>query len=252
MGKFIDLTGQKFGRLIVIGKANEKDKHGKILWYVVCDCSPDNKPFKVLGNSLRDGNTQSCGCLQKEAVRVSGLNKKCYNTYDLTGEYGIGYCSNLNADGTNEFYFDKEDYSKIKNYCWCFNKQGHVISRVPSSQNKIIKMSRLIMDADIPKVKVDHIKHKRYDNRKSQLRIATNQQNGMNQQIKNTNTSGIPGVYWDSDRSKWTARITYHYKTIFLGRFDEDKFDDAVKARKEAEEKYFGEWSYDNSMNLEN
>lgn len=247
MGKFIDLTGRKFERLTVLEMAG-KDKHGRILWNVICDCDINNKPFSVLGQSLREGNTKSCGCLQKEISTINGLNKKEYNNYDLNGEYGIGYCSNLNLDNTNEFYFDLDDYNKIKNYCWCFNKQGHVITRLSGSKNKIIKMSRLIMDINNPKIKVDHIKHKRYDNRKSQLRIATNQQNGMNQQLKSTNTSGVPGVYWDSDRNKWAANITYQYKTIHLGRFDEDKFEDAVKARKAAEEKYFGEWSYDNSM----
>lgn len=214
----------------------------------MCDCSIDNKPFKVLGNSLRDGNTRSCGCLQKAVVSKIGSDKKDYNEYNLSGEYGIGYCSNLNLDGTNEFYFDKEDYNKIKKYCWCFNKQGHVIARVPESNNKIIKMSRLIMGVDAPRIQVDHIKHKRYDNRKSQLRIATNQQNTMNQQLKSTNTSGVTGVYWDSDREKWVASITYQYKTIPLGRFD--NFEDAANVRKKAEEKYFGEWSYDNSQSM--
>lgn len=45
---------------------------------------------------------------------------------------------------------------------------------------------------------------------------------------------------------KWRARITVDKHTIELGNYD--NFDDAVKARKEAEEKYFKEWSYNNSQ----
>ena len=37
---------------------------------------------------------------------------KKYNTYDLSGEYGIGYTSK-----GEEFYFDLDDYDKIKDYC---------------------------------------------------------------------------------------------------------------------------------------
>ena len=61
------------------------------------------------------------------------------------------------------------------------------------------------------------------------------------------NKSGATGVYWDKRRNNWYAQITYNKKTISLGAFTD--FDEAVKARKKAEEKYFGEYSYDNSMN---
>ena len=52
-----------------------------------------------------------------------------------------------------------------------------------------------------------------------------------------TNKSGVTGVCWDKSHNRWKAQITLRKQTINLGRFD--KFDDAVKARKEAEEKYF-------------
>ena len=60
------------------------------------------------------------------------------------------------------------------------------------------------------------------------------------------NTSGHKGVTFDKSRNKWMAHIKLNGKHKTLGRFV--KFEDAVKARKEAEEKYFGEYSYDNSM----
>lgn len=62
MGKFIDLTGQRFGRLNVVGFAR-KTKDRQFMWKCKCDCG--NEVY-VRGYSLRSGNTRSCGCLQVE------------------------------------------------------------------------------------------------------------------------------------------------------------------------------------------
>lgn len=51
------------------------------------------------------------------------------------------------------------------------------------------------------------------------------------------NTSGVKGVGWDNSRKKWIATIEFKSKRHYLGRFT--KKDDAIKARKEAEEKFF-------------
>ncbi|EAK9503753.1 AP2 domain-containing protein [Listeria monocytogenes] len=51
------------------------------------------------------------------------------------------------------------------------------------------------------------------------------------------NKSGIKGVRWNEKRNKWEASITFQKKLYFLGRFE--KKEHAVKARKDAEEKYF-------------
>ena len=55
--------------------------------------------------------------------------------------------------------------------------------------------------------------------------------------LPKTNKSGVKGVYFDSSRGQWTASLTLKRKVVFRERFR--KFDDAVKARKKAEEKYF-------------
>ena len=62
MGKIIDLTGQKFGRLTVEYKAG-KDSRGESIWHCVCECGNTKD---VLSSNLRKGATRSCGCLQKE------------------------------------------------------------------------------------------------------------------------------------------------------------------------------------------
>jgi hypothetical protein len=56
--------------------------------------------------------------------------------------------------------------------------------------------------------------------------------------IQKNNKSGCPGVYWKREpHSKWCAEISATGKKIFLGLFD--NIDDAIKARKDAELKYF-------------
>ena len=106
-GNVKNLSGQTFGRLKVIER-NGSDKHGKALWKCICECGSE-KIVIATTSQLTTSHTQSCGCLQKE--RTSKANKK-YNSYDLSGEYGIGYTSK-----GKKFYFDLEDYDKIKDYC---------------------------------------------------------------------------------------------------------------------------------------
>lgn len=59
MSRLIDLTGERYGKLVVI-KRVENDKNGASMWECQCDCG--NKKI-VRGNSLKRGNTKSCGCL---------------------------------------------------------------------------------------------------------------------------------------------------------------------------------------------
>ena len=105
------------------------------------------------------------------------------------------------------------------------------------------------MDVEDPNIEIDHIHgiKSRNDNRKSNLRLATHSQNNINKDKASNNTSGVKGVTWDKRTGKWRVRITINKVTHELGFFDE--LEEATKVRKEAEEKYFGEWSYDNSIN---
>lgn len=96
---------------------------------------------------------------------------------------------------------------------------------------------------------VDHIKtENKFDNRKLNLRKTTRQQNTCNRRLSDNNTSGVTGVRWHDRDKIWESWIKVNYKNIYLGRFL--IFEDAVKARKEAEEKYYGKYSYDNSQKL--
>ena len=69
MPKPIDLTGKRFGRLVVIQRATNS-KEGRTRWLCKCDCGNERI---ILGKSLRNGRTQSCGCLNKEIVSKNSL-----------------------------------------------------------------------------------------------------------------------------------------------------------------------------------
>ena len=206
MNKLKDLKGQRFGRLVVIERAENfilPSGQPQTAWLCQCDCG---NILKTRSFSLTNGTTKSCGCLAKE-LRVARMKK--YNTYDLSGEYGIGYTSK-----GEEFYFDLEDYDKIKDYCWNKHKE-YIATRNVSGY---ILFHRLVMGISDENIAVDHINHNKSDNRKNNLRFVTDSQNSMNRCISSHNTSGITGV--NKCNGKWTARIGVNTKRIFLGNYD--------------------------------
>lgn len=63
MSRLIDLTGKRFGRLLVINRSGQKGGHAT--WRCKCECGQDTV---VAGRYLTTGKTQSCGCLHKEQL----------------------------------------------------------------------------------------------------------------------------------------------------------------------------------------
>lgn len=72
MGKFIDLIGQRFGRLTVMEEAC-RNKQGSVLWKCQCDCG-----FQAIvnGDNLRQGHTKSCGCWSEELKVIHGQRRR--------------------------------------------------------------------------------------------------------------------------------------------------------------------------------
>lgn len=67
MSAQFDLTGQRFGRLLVLSKHPVKDKQGKISWLCKCDC---NKEKVIYEHNLTRGLTKSCGCIFREYLEA--------------------------------------------------------------------------------------------------------------------------------------------------------------------------------------
>ena len=238
MRKLTDLTGMTFGKLKVLYRGDDyvtpSGQH-KPTWWCECSCGNPNL-VNVMGTHLRTGHTQSCGC--HNIFTTKQANTKS-NKWDLTGEYGIGYTTNTNVP----FYFDLEDFDKIKKYCWRedMGKNGYIVARdiTKPHETKMVSLHRIIMDCP-PEMQVDHIYHNTKDNRKSKLRIVTPAQNNYNK-FPSKDDSRITGVK-KTENNKWVASITHLGKYHHLGTYDTKE--EAIEARKKGEEKYFGEYAY--------
>ena len=60
------IPGERFGRLTAISPTEERDCQRSVVWLCKCDCG---KEKVLVGNSLTTGNSESCGCIQKETMR---------------------------------------------------------------------------------------------------------------------------------------------------------------------------------------
>jgi len=108
MGSRIDITGQKFGKLLAIEYAYT-NKSKKAVWKCICECG---KEHYATAKDLRSGNTKSCGCSKVERAKKmkykdgrakerlykvwSGLIKRCENpncnVFEYYGKRGISIC----------------------------------------------------------------------------------------------------------------------------------------------------------------
>lgn len=236
----VDMTGWVMAehgfptsRLTVIERAEDHIDPRGVRWAKwVCECScPEHNRVIAWHRSLQEGTKLSCGCLQRE--RAVEANRKM-NKFDLDGEYGVGWTLNTNK----EFYFDLEDYDKIKDIGWIETKQrqasqlmGHI-----TGTRKPVRMHVWLGFKNY-----DHIDRNELNNRRNNLRPATVKENARNGSIRSTNTSGYIGVVWNKNRQKWVAQITVDYKNICLGYFADKE--DAIRARLKGEAKYFGEFA---------
>lgn len=231
-----DLTGKKFGRLTVIKRDEDRIQPSgqhKARWLCKCDCGNPNL-ISVDGYNLKSGHTKSCGCFNSECA---SKRHKQYNTYDLSGEYGIGY-----TNKGEEFYFDLEDYDKVSQCSWSENDNGYIITYT-INRKKAIRLHRYIMNLETCSYPIiDHKNNKKFDNRKDNLRIANQQTNQINRKENKNNKSGIKGVSLDKRNNKYYARIMINGKNIFLGYFENKE--EAKEARDKAEQNYFGEFAY--------
>lgn len=230
-----DVIGKKYNKLTVIAYSHTRiiDKRHKAIYYKCrCDCGNE-----IIVNiyHLTNNHTQSCGCLHKTKVRRA-VHK--INDYDFTNDYIIGYTANTHKP----FYIDAEDYDKISDMCWSENDQGYIIS-YSANRKKAVRLHRFILGLnDSDKRIIDHKNNKRYDNRKENLRFADKQTNGINRPANKNNKLGYKGISLNKNKTKYCARIMVNYKTIYLGTFN--TLEEAIKARQEAEIKYFGEFAY--------
>lgn len=100
MVKKIDLTGQRFGRLVVVEDSGERAHgNGSVMWMCLCDCGNTKQ---ARGDHLSSGRTKSCGCIvregliqKKESGRVEGTRLSMLSIKtaknNTSGNKGVSY-----------------------------------------------------------------------------------------------------------------------------------------------------------------
>lgn len=132
----------------------------------------------------------------------------------------------------------EEDFDNLSQYKWFHIVDGNVLYAARDIDHKrFVRMHTVIMDS----LFIDHKNGNGLDNRRDNLRFATNSQNQMNRGKFASSYSKFKGVCWHKRDKRWTAGIKANGKELHLGNFINEY--DAAKAYNDAALKYFGEYS---------
>lgn len=216
------MENKVFGRLSVKERSGNDRKSKEATWLCVCECG---KEVIVRGRDLRTGSTSSCGCLQRETLKriaqTHGMSrtrfyrtwaemiKRCTNqTFKQYEDYGG---RGINVDKRwSEFEAFKDDMYET----YLKHKELH------GARNTTL--DRIDNEGDYTK-----------DN----CRWATHVSQSRNRRVRKGSKSGYSGVTFRAKNNKWIAQIGLNGRNKYLGVFED--VDEAIKARKEAEEKYW-------------
>ena len=129
---------------------------------------------------------------------------------------------------------DIEDINKVAPYKWCLDRKGYIYNA------KVGRLHRYLMNPSDNEV-VDHKSGNKLDNRKSNLRVCSIQQNSRNKSKQRSNTSSkYKGICWDKHSRKWKAHIKHKH----IGLYESEE--EGAIAYDKAAIKYFGEFANTN------
>lgn len=215
--KRIDITGEKFNRLLVSGFAGTSD-HQEAIWECLCDCGNN---ITTTSSRIRSGKARSCGCYRVEASSLRNTIHGATKGNVLTKEYTIwsGVIQRTTTDISK--YYEFINVSESWNQS---NGEGFInffadMGPCPDGHS---------LDRIDPKG----------DYSKENCRWADKYLQAQNKGKQVNNLSGRTGVYLRKDNYKWRASISVKNEKINLGNFN--SFEEASSAREEAEVKYFG------------
>lgn len=137
---------------------------------------------------------------------------------------------------------DSKDYDRVSCYKWYLHKGGYAARSIKGNGKTItVFLHHFITGVDFKYV-VDHINGNRLDNRKSNLRVVTAQQNSFNRaRNKNKISSIYKGVFWSKEKLMWFSLIKLNGESNHLGYFKSEI--DAACAYNEKSKELFGEYA---------
>lgn len=252
--KGADLTGQRFGRLLVLAQEEERGAGGQIRWRCQCNCGC--KTITTTGQ-LRAGYKKSCGCLSHPPRK------------DWVGRQ-FGLLTVASYAGK----WDGKHYWHCQCCCGCGREldvsqsallQGHTKSCKGLDRNQIQELAgqqfgdltvlsyagreggrhywrcvcrcgkeTVVSQGNLKNGHTMSCGHRATPLTAKHFVEGTCIENIRSRKLFANNTSGIRGVYQNKRSGKWQAQITFQGKTRYLGSYD--KLEDAAKARAAGEE----------------
>lgn len=201
-----DLSGQRYGRLVVLESTPERDSSRSIIWKCKCDCG---NYALVSSRGLLRGRTKSCGCIRRE--KLSALSRN-----DLSGQR---FGKLLVKCPTEQ---RRQGSVMWECLCDCGNTVFIQTNNLTSGNSTSCGCQKRKVAAErmLDKAAVDCVQSTRLT--------------ALNETLFKSNTSGIRGVYHVKKYDRWIAQITFKGKTYHLGYFSNIQM--AITARKIAEE----------------
>lgn len=118
---------------------------------------------------------------------------------------------------------------------------GYVLIGIDGERYRAHRLAWLYMTGEWPSGQVDHRDRDRANNRWSNLRTATNQQNQANAGVSRNSTSGVKGVCWNKQRQKWQAKLYVGTRQVHGGFYDD--IEHAAAAYRRIAQCHFGEFA---------
>ena len=139
---------------------------------------------------------------------------------------------------------DDEDFERLSKVKWQASVRKYTVyaintKTIERGKTTTIMMHRAILGVTDPKVYVDHRDGDGLNNCRINIRRCTPAENVQNRAINKNSKSGIKGVRWNKQRSKWTSQLCHNKKRYFIGHFDDKS--EAEKAYKEKAMRLFGD-----------
>lgn len=135
-------------------------------------------------------------------------------------------------------HISKIDYEKCKQVFWTKSEYGYARGYY---LGKYILLHKFITDTD-KNILIDHIDRNKLNCTRNNLRIADKKINSINRDVQSNSKTGHKGVSFDKKRNKYRAYLKKDSKQIWLGYYD--NLEDAINARKNGFEKYYGKDIY--------